>query len=208
MDPNEIQGVLTAAYMIPLLVEGKVFTLADASNDELDLVQACNKQSNAIKMAKKVIKLQVLADEIKEALNKIEPVGRKTKTGRKAVVVTTAPQLSIVPYVPTVPKPTAAPPPCAPHGIVFPSLRELTREWAQRLVLPVYIAKIIVIWLPALLAYTGLFYIGLAGMHVASDPGVLVDWWFALVDLIPAYFEHAGGKIWAAFQKQLTARFR
>lgn len=177
--------------------------------EELDLVQACNKKSNAVRMAKKVIKLQLLADEIKEALNKIEPVGRKMKTGRKAVVVTTAPQLAIVPYVPTVPTPTvSAPSPCVPHGICFPSLRELTREWAQRLMLPLYIAKIIVIWLPALLAYIGLFYISLAGMHIASDPGVLVDWRFALVDLIPAYFEHAGSKILAAFQKQLAARFR
>ncbi len=48
----------------------------------------------------------------------------------------------------------------------------------------------------------------LAVAHVASDPGVLVDVLFAIIDMIPEYCGHAGSKILAAFRRQLTTRFR
>ncbi len=117
---------------------------------------------------------------------------------------------ALVSCLPTVARTPAAPAKTQQEALTagWVLVCELLAPMFEKLRLPLILARASLIWLPAILAYIGLFYMCLALVHVCSDTGVIVDVAFYVVDLVPVYFEHVGSKVLAALRRQLAARFR
>ena len=87
-------------------------------------------------------------------------------------------------------------------------LFERHRVWTTPYVLAWRVAILLIYSLPLLMLYGALFYMILALLAIAANPGLLVRGAFMLIDALPSYGAFAAKAIWAQVHEELATRMR
>ena len=84
----------------------------------------------------------------------------------------------------------------------------MAMEALDRMVLPLRLARWMMVLAPAFLAYAILFYLFIGLVYVAARPELIARMFFRGIDLVPAYLDYASERIWKEIRDEFSGRFR
>jgi hypothetical protein len=229
MDPGFVLETLTMAMMVPVPLPGRITTLIDATDEDLDEMRSDKGRSGAIAIAKKALKIAELTKELRSqmglaGIKQPQPPGKKNGRSAAQTAATdyAAPVndsganfaggkaqegvLALIPLLNTV-NPDKRKQKITFSGPRFElGLPGLPDAWAFHGRVLFIFLRFFVVWFPVLAAYACVFYVLSIVGFMASNPRLLVKGFFAVMDAAPVYFSFVVEQMFDELRSQMTAR--